>query len=105
MRNNLTESDLTVEAEQSRATIYTKQYIHALPLGANLPSTELQPADDLAILAGTTFVNLWALTQDEKYLYQTSALLEFALTKSQQCFSIRLMLIRVYRLLGQFGAI
>ncbi|KAJ7097819.1 actin cytoskeleton organization protein [Mycena belliarum] len=100
LRQNLALDDLTMSAESERASLYTKQYLEGLKLGASLPMTELQPADDLAILAGNVFVHLWKLSSDEKYLCNAVALLEFALTKSKQSFQTRLMLIRIYRLLG-----
>ncbi|KAJ7774501.1 actin cytoskeleton organization protein [Mycena maculata] len=100
LRQNLTLDDLNLSAESDRATLYTQQYLEGLKLGANLPSTELQPADDLAILAGNVFVSLWRISNDQKYLYNVVGLLEFALTKSKQSFQTRLMLIRIYRLLG-----
>ena len=100
MRHDLSDSQLTVERESTRAALYTDQYYEGLKLGAELPATELQPADDLAILAGNVFVSLWKLTNNEHYLYNAVAFLEFALTRSKQSFQIRLMLIRIYRLLG-----
>ncbi|KAJ7940559.1 actin cytoskeleton organization protein [Mycena leptocephala] len=100
LRQNLSPDDINMSAESDRATLYTQQYLEGLKLGASLPMTELQPADDLAILAGNVFVSLWKMSSDEKYLYNAVALLEFALTKSKQSFQTRLMLIRIYRLLG-----
>ncbi|KAJ6596969.1 actin cytoskeleton organization protein [Mycena vulgaris] len=100
LRQNLALDDLNISAESDRATLYTQQYLEGLKLGASLPMTELQPADDLAILAGNVFVHLWKMSNDEKFLHNAVALLEFALTKSKQSFQTRLMLIRIYRLLG-----
>ncbi|KAJ7774915.1 actin cytoskeleton organization protein [Mycena metata] len=100
LRQSLSADDLTLSAESDRAALYTQQYLEGLKLGASLAPTELQPADDLAILAGNVFVSLWKISSDEKYLYNAAALLEFALTKSKQSFQTRLMLIRIYRLLG-----
>ncbi|KIK57739.1 hypothetical protein GYMLUDRAFT_45908 [Collybiopsis luxurians FD-317 M1] len=100
LRYNLSASELTVDAECSRADIYMKQYREGLFLGKDLPVTELQPVDDLAILAGTAFVNIWKMNEDIKYLTKAAVLLEFALTNSKQAFQMRLMLIRIYRLLG-----
>ncbi|KAK0463946.1 actin cytoskeleton organization protein [Desarmillaria tabescens] len=100
LRHNLSQSDLTIEAERSRANLYTKQYLEGLQLGKDLPTTELQPADDLAILAGHAFISLWVLSKDEKYLLNAVSLLEFASSRSKQSFRIRLMLIRLYRILG-----
>lgn len=101
LRYNLTPSELTVEAETNRMLLYAKYFIEGLPLGSSLPSSELQPADDLALLAGNALINLWKLSADEGYLHTAAALLEFALTKSQQSFQARLILIRIYRLLGR----
>jgi N-terminal acetyltransferase B complex non-catalytic subunit len=84
-----------------RVAVYSKHYFEALPLGASLPSTELQHADDLAILAGNALVNLWKLTGSDDHLYNAVYLLEFALNKSKQSFLTRLILIRIYRLLGK----
>ncbi|KAJ6502477.1 actin cytoskeleton organization protein [Mycena sanguinolenta] len=100
LRQNLSVDEVSIAAETERASLYTQQYLEGLNLGVNLPPTELQPADDLALLAGNVFVSLWKLSSDEKYLYNAVALLEFALTKSKQSFHTRLMLVRIYRLLG-----
>jgi N-acetyltransferase B complex (NatB) non catalytic subunit len=87
--------------ESARVEKYLKYYLEALPLGAHLPSTELQPADDLALLAGNTLVNLWTLTHHDAHLLNAVYLLEFGLTKSKQSFLMRLILIRIYRILGK----
>ncbi|EEB95702.1 hypothetical protein MPER_05286 [Moniliophthora perniciosa FA553] len=76
------------------------QCIQGLPLGDDFPSTELQPVDDLAILAASVFVNIWKLTGKEQYLFDAAIMLEYGLTRSKQSFQMRLMLIRVYRLMG-----
>jgi N-terminal acetyltransferase B complex non-catalytic subunit len=89
-----------MDLDVARAAKYLELYFDGLRLGENLPSTELQPADDLAILAGQVFVCLWKLSGSESHLYSAVAVLEFALTKSQNSFQLRLLLIRIYRLLG-----
>lgn len=101
LRYNLFPSELTIEAESASASLYIKQYLEGLPLGDELPVTELQHVDDLAILAGSVFVNMWKMTEDVQYLYKAAVLLEFALSKSKQAFQMRLMLIRIYRLIGE----
>jgi N-terminal acetyltransferase B complex non-catalytic subunit len=100
LRFSLHETQLTVELESARATLYVVQYLEGLKLGAGLPPTELQPADDLAILTGNVLVHLWHLTSDDTYLYNAAAILEFASTKSKHSFQIRLLLIQIHRLLG-----
>lgn len=101
IRHTLSEAEITIEKELQRVAVYTKHYFEALPLGASLPSTELQYADDLALLAGNALVNLWKLTGNDDHLYNAAYLLEFALNKSKQSFLTRLILIRIYRLLGK----
>ena len=105
LRHNLSQSELTVEAETARLILYIQQYLNGLKLGVDLPPTELQYADDLALLASNVFVNLWRLTSEDGYLLNAAVLLEFALTKSNQSFQARLILIRIYRLLGSWCAL
>ena len=101
LRRNLPTSEITPELESSRASQYLQEYLEALKLGTSLPNTELQPADDLAILAAQVFVNIWRLTDDDAPLYNAACLLEFGLTRSAQSFKMRLLLVRIYTLLGQ----
>lgn len=100
LRFSLPSSQITVDAETERVKRYIQYYHEALPVGASLPSTELQPADDFALLAGNAFTSLWELTRDYKYLYSAASFLEFALSRSKQSFLSRLILIRIYRLIG-----
>ena len=88
--------------EIRRVEEYTKYYFEGLPLGVGLPSTELQPADDFLLLAGNAYINLWKETGDESHLHNAVYMLEFGLTKSKPSFQVRLILIRIYRLLGEF---
>ncbi|KAF8965269.1 actin cytoskeleton organization protein [Flammula alnicola] len=100
LRYMLPEAEITAEKESERVAAYTKYYFEGLPLGASLPPTELQHADDLVLLAGNAYVNLWKLTNNNCHLLNAVYLLEFALTKSKQSFLTRLILMRIYRLLG-----
>lgn len=100
LRHNLKKSHLTVEAEEARVVLYTEQYLDGLKLVEDLSSTEVHIADDLALLAGNVLVNLWKLTSNDRHLFSAVALFEFALTKSKPSFQMRLILIRIYRLLG-----
>jgi len=101
-RHNLTAEQLTPQLESTRASRLLRDYLDGLKLGQTLPSTELQPADDLAILAGQVFVNIWKLTDDEAHLYNAACVLEFGLTKSKHSFKMRLLLVRIFNLLGTF---
>lgn len=100
LRYNLPESEVTTELESARAAEYVQRYLEGLPFGQELPDTELQPADDLVILAGQAYVNLWKLTGSEDHLYAAVSILEYASIKSKQSYRIRLLLLRLYHLLG-----
>jgi N-terminal acetyltransferase B complex non-catalytic subunit len=102
LRHSLSPTQITPEMESSRATQYLKHYLDGLKLGEGLPSTELQPVDDFAILAGQAFINVWKLADDETQLYNAASVLEFGLTKSKHSYQIRLMLVRIYTLLGAY---
>ncbi|KAI0726631.1 actin cytoskeleton organization protein [Fomitopsis betulina] len=100
LRYNLVASQIIEELETSRAVQYLQVYLDALKLGKDLPDTELQPADDLALLSGQAFVGAWRAGGDAAYLYNAVAALEYASLRSKQSYKIRLLLIRIYRLLG-----
>ncbi len=69
-------------------------------IGKGLPKTELQPADDLATLSASTYINLYHLTLNPSYLLTATLLLEYAISSSPNAFQHRLLLVRLYRLLG-----
>ena len=100
LRYNLLPSELTPEAESERAAEYVKVYLGCLQYGSGLPDTELQPGDDLAILAGHAYVSAWCQNREETYLQAAAAILEYASSRSKQSYRIRLLLIRIYHLLG-----
>lgn len=93
-------AQLTVDQEQVRAADLVHEYFEALPLGDDLPNLELQPADDLAILAAQVYVNMFTLDNAVAHLYNAVVLLEYASRRSPQSYQIRLELVRIYRLLG-----
>ncbi|KZV90135.1 hypothetical protein EXIGLDRAFT_720622 [Exidia glandulosa HHB12029] len=90
----------TAEQEVTDAKRYAAAYFAALPLGKDIPKTEIQPADDLAVLAAQALVGAHAASQDQAYLYAAAALLETACSASRYAYGLRLCLVRVYRMLG-----
>ena len=56
------QSQLDIETELVIVKKYLTAYFAALPLGKHLPKTELQPADDLAVLAAQGLVSAWRLS-------------------------------------------
>ncbi|KAF8274920.1 actin cytoskeleton organization protein [Lactarius quietus] len=100
LRYGLDGARLTVDQESSRVVNFVREYFEALPLGRDLPKLELQPADDLAILAAQVYVNMFALDNTVAHLHNAIVLLEYASKKSPQSYQIHLELVRIYRLLG-----
>ncbi|KAL8278029.1 hypothetical protein RQP46_009661 [Phenoliferia psychrophenolica] len=97
-RSLLAESDEATEV--AAALAYTKRYFQALPLGKGLVATELQPADDFALLAGQAFVSAWEFSHDRAHLEKAIAVLDFAAARSRYKYQIRILLVHLLRLLG-----
>ncbi|KAK4698451.1 N-terminal acetyltransferase B complex non-catalytic subunit, partial [Phenoliferia sp. Uapishka_3] len=93
-------ADFTEESEAAAAVFYTKRYFETLPLGQGLVATELQPADDFALLAGQAFVSAWDLSHDRSYLEKATVVLDFAAARSKYKYQMRILLVKVLRLLG-----
>ncbi|GAA5911076.1 uncharacterized protein JCM6883_004262 [Sporobolomyces salmoneus] len=89
-----------IEQEASAAEDYLTRYFSCLPLGEELPPTELQPADDFALLAAQASVSAYHLSNDRSYLERAAALLDHALRSSKYKYQSRILLINIYRLLG-----
>lgn len=99
-RYTLMNSEITVESESARGLRCLKEYLNGLALGGDLPATELQPADDLALLVADALVMVWTLDRSEEALYQAATVLEYGLIKSRTSFQMHIMLVRIYRILG-----
>ena len=100
LRYGLSATQLTVDQEGVRASDLLHEYFDALPLGRNLPDLELQPSDDLVILAAQVYVHMFALDNAVAHLHNAVVILEYASRKSPQSYQIHLELVRIYRLLG-----
>lgn len=96
-------SSLTEESEAALAASLLKQYLDGLSVGSALPETEMQPADDLALLSTQALLSAYRLSHYRPcYLLQSISLLEFALTKSPKGYQLRMLLIRSYVLAGAY---
>lgn len=63
--------------------------------------TDLQPNDELALLAAQCYLGAWELSQNSnQYLELAIAMLEFAIRRSKYRFQIRVLLIRLYQIAG-----
>ncbi|XP_055933094.1 N-alpha-acetyltransferase 25, NatB auxiliary subunit-like [Argiope bruennichi] len=82
----------------------TERYNHALQFGKNLLSTETQPADDYCLLAAHMLVSIWQKTGDERLIGQVMVVLENGLKHSPSNYQIKLLLIKLYNIIGAVGA-
>lgn len=78
-----------------------KEYQDALPLGEDLEKTEMQHGDEFVILASHILLDLYNEHKQAGILIQAISLLEIALTKSIHNFQIKLMLVRMYIMIGK----
>lgn len=79
-------------------------YEAGLPYGANLPKTDVQPADAVGLGAVEHLVRVWqAAPADPAPLQGAAVLLETVVANSPSAAGARLALVRVYRLLGAPG--
>ncbi|BGP37872.1 mitochondrial distribution and morphology [Rhodotorula kratochvilovae] len=94
----------TLEGEQADAEEFVRRYFEVLPLGRDLPPTELQPADDFALLAGQAFVSAFHLAHDRSHLERALIIAEHALQRSKYKYQLRILAINLLRLLGASSA-
>ncbi|KAK0546615.1 mitochondrial distribution and morphology [Tilletia horrida] len=96
-----------VEAKLERSPTLTskvlaERYMAGLPVGAHLPETEGQPADELAILAAQRLLN--ETTEDPlSRLLEAAVFLQYACQRSKKGYRLRIFLIRILLQLGLFA--
>ncbi|EFP89802.2 uncharacterized protein PGTG_15758 [Puccinia graminis f. sp. tritici CRL 75-36-700-3] len=85
----------------AEATRLMRSYFKYLPLGNDLPTTTLQPADGMAILAAQALIEDYeGLNGSVANLYAAIYILEECLAKSPAQYQARSLLIRLHRLIG-----
>ncbi|KAI7874177.1 N-acetyltransferase B complex non catalytic subunit-domain-containing protein [Mucor mucedo] len=77
------------------------EYQDALPLGEGLEKTEMQYGDEFVILASHILLDLYTEHKQAAFLIQAISLLEIALVKSIHNFQIKLILVRMYTMIGK----
>ncbi|KAF9305110.1 N-alpha-acetyltransferase 25, NatB auxiliary subunit [Mortierella antarctica] len=78
-------------------------YEDALPFGKDLEETERQYGDDYAIMAAHLLISLHKQTKSYFPLLTAVFMMEHALNASKHNYQLKLVLIRVYELLGAFS--
>jgi N-terminal acetyltransferase B complex non-catalytic subunit len=79
-----------------------KKYTEALPLGASLAATERQYGDDYVLLVLHLLMDCFGQSSNRIYIFHAILVLESALEKSTYNFQFKLLLIRLYALIGTF---
>ncbi|GJJ73045.1 N-terminal acetyltransferase B complex non-catalytic subunit [Entomortierella parvispora] len=89
---------------QSMALVnkFWKLYEDALPFGKDLEQTERQYGDDYSIMAAHLLIDIHKDTKSYFPLLSAVFILEHALDASKHNYQMKLVLIRVYELLGAF---
>ncbi|KDN48980.1 hypothetical protein RSAG8_02333, partial [Rhizoctonia solani AG-8 WAC10335] len=95
-----TAEKISAEDEVASTRKYLKAYFEVAPICENYPETEQQPRDDFAILAASAMVSAYIGSGKPSYLTQAVVILEYALSKSPHNSRFRILLIRIYRLIG-----
>ncbi|KDE03030.1 hypothetical protein MVLG_06460 [Microbotryum lychnidis-dioicae p1A1 Lamole] len=90
----------SAETQVILAHSYLTRYFQVLPLGSHFDSTDLQPADDFALLAAQAFVSAYHLDRDRSRLESALLVLDYALQRSRHKYQIRLLAINIQRQLG-----
>ncbi|CAG8502005.1 8272_t:CDS:10 [Acaulospora morrowiae] len=77
-------------------------YKDTLQYGVNITETENQHGDECVILASHALFDLYTKVGKNTFIMQAILLLEMALTKSKHNFQLKLLLIRLYQIVGIF---
>uniref|UniRef100_A0A8C7BPD0 N-alpha-acetyltransferase 25, NatB auxiliary subunit n=1 Tax=Neovison vison TaxID=452646 RepID=A0A8C7BPD0_NEOVI len=78
------------------------RYQHGLEFGKSCLKTELQFSDYYCLLAVHVLIDIWRETGDETAVWQALTLLEEGLTHSPSNAQFKLLLVRIYCVLGAF---
>lgn len=93
------------EAEIQAGKAFLEQYFVGAPYGKDLPITDVRPADDFGLMAAQAWISAWRLDKAAKdartLLVVAAATLERVLKDSPANGQVRMLLIRVYRLIGK----
>ncbi|GAA6037170.1 hypothetical protein JCM8097_008769 [Rhodosporidiobolus ruineniae] len=92
--------EMSFEEEAQVAMNCLRRYFEGLPLGEDLPPTELQPVDDFVLLACEGFVSAYHLSHDRSYLERALFVAETALLRSKYKYQLRILASNLLRLLA-----
>ncbi|VDI03098.1 N-terminal acetyltransferase B complex non-catalytic subunit [Mytilus galloprovincialis] len=82
---------------------FLSRHLHGLDFGKDLLATDVQFSDSYLLLAVHLLVDIWEETEDTKYLWQGIVQLEKGMKKSISNFQIKVLLMRLYCIMGVYG--
>ncbi|TIC27115.1 hypothetical protein E3Q11_02730 [Wallemia mellicola] len=95
--------NIALEKEIQNADLYAQLHKEYLVAGEGVPKTDLHPADDWAVLSGISYISAYSKSRDLSYLTKASENMEFALSKSERSYKLKLLLISIYRITGNLN--
>ncbi|KAF9206876.1 N-alpha-acetyltransferase 25, NatB auxiliary subunit [Haplosporangium sp. Z 27] len=97
------QSKLNATEAMTLVNKFWKLYEEALPFGKDLEETERQYGDDYVIMASHLLIDIHKEAKSYVPLLNAVFMLEHALSASKHNYQIKLVLIRIYELLGAFN--
>ena len=82
---------------------FLSRHKEGLAFGKELLSTDVQFSDSYLLLGVYILVDIWEETDDTKYLWQAIVQLEKGMRKSISNFHIKVLLMRLYCIMGVYG--
>lgn len=71
-------------------------------IALNTPKTDIKPADEIGLAAAQISILLWNSTKEDKYLFRAVLCLRQLVEDSPSNAYAKVLLINVYRILGDF---
>ncbi|XP_074641518.1 N-alpha-acetyltransferase 25, NatB auxiliary subunit-like [Tubulanus polymorphus] len=94
---------LNVTEKVSLVQQFSLRFQDAIRFGKDLLPTDYQPGDLYLILAALLLYDLWIKTDDVMYIWKNIILLESGLKSSPSNFRVKIILIRLYCIIGAFS--
>ncbi|XP_021357895.1 N-alpha-acetyltransferase 25, NatB auxiliary subunit-like [Mizuhopecten yessoensis] len=82
---------------------YIQRYHNGLDFGKNLLSTDLQYSDNYLLIAVLLLLDIWRETKKDYLVWQAIVQLEKGINNSRSNFHMKLILMRLYCIMGAYG--
>ncbi|XP_060069470.1 N-alpha-acetyltransferase 25, NatB auxiliary subunit-like [Ylistrum balloti] len=82
---------------------YIQRYHHGLSYGKDLLSTDLQYSDNYLLIAVLLLLDIWRESKNDSLVWQAIVQLEKGISNSRSNFHMKLILMRLYCIMGAYG--